>query len=95
MYEPKKDQIHNPPRKLPTRARMETRDLVLSLQLKSPRKLAPRSIATSARSKGAHIPCTTGRIVVGMRKMEQKNPNSAPPRKAERNPIPQSSLLHN
>jgi hypothetical protein len=44
------DPVHNPPRKLPTWARKETRDLVPSLWPESPRNLAPRSIATSARS---------------------------------------------
>jgi hypothetical protein len=47
--------MHNPARKLPIRARNETSHLVLSLQSDSPRKLAPRSIATYARSMGARI----------------------------------------
>jgi hypothetical protein len=50
------------------------RDLVLSSQPESPRKLAPRSIATSARNMGVHIPRTTQRVVVGTRKTEWKKP---------------------
>jgi hypothetical protein len=49
-YVPKKDQMHNPTRKLPIRARKETRDLVLSLWPKSSKKLALRSIATSSKT---------------------------------------------
>ncbi len=37
MYVHGKSPVHNPMRKLPTRARKETRDLVLSLQPESPR----------------------------------------------------------
>ena len=81
--------MHNPARKLPTKARKET---ILSLQSEFPKKLAPRSIATSARSMGACILCTIQETVVSIRKTEQKNLISALPRKVERNPIPQSSL---
>jgi hypothetical protein len=93
MYVPKKDQIHTPTRSLHTRARKETRGLVPSIWARFPRKLAPRSIATSARSMGVRTPCTIPRIVVGTRKTEQKNLISALPRKAERNPILQTTLL--
>jgi hypothetical protein len=92
---PEKDPMHNPTRKLPTRTRKETRDLELSLQPESPRKLTSRSIATSARIMEAHIPHTTQRIVVGTRKMEQKKLISVPPREANRSTIPQGSLLCN
>jgi hypothetical protein len=81
--------MRNPTRRLLTRVRRETRGLVLSLWARFLRKLAPRSIATSARSMGVHIAHTTPRIVVGMRKMERINPSSMPSRKVERNRIPQ------
>jgi hypothetical protein len=72
------------------------RCLVPSLQPESPRKLAPRrSIATSARSMGARVPHTTPQTTVGTRKLKQKNLIPVPQRKAEINPIPQTSLLHN
>jgi hypothetical protein len=48
-----------------------------------PRKSALRSIATYARSMGAHIPRTTLVIVVGLRRPERRNPVSVPPRKAD------------
>jgi hypothetical protein len=64
--------MHNPTRRLPIRARKETRDLVLSLPPESPRKLALRNIATSARSMGAHILCIAQEIVVSMRKTDWK-----------------------
>jgi hypothetical protein len=48
----------------------------MSLRSRFPRKLAPRSIATSA--KRMDVPHTIPRIVVGMRKTEQKNLISAP-----------------
>jgi hypothetical protein len=57
-----------------------------------PKKAHTEKHATSARNMGAHIPCTTPRIVVGTKKAEWKQPISAPPRKAERNPITQSTL---
>jgi hypothetical protein len=81
---------HNPMRKLLTRVRKETRQILLS---EFSKKLAPRSIATSARSMGARILRTPQETVVSMRKMGQRKPISVPPRKAERNPIPPSSLL--
>jgi hypothetical protein len=49
---------HNPAIKLPTRARKATSNLVLNLQPESQRKLAPRSIATYAKSMRVHILCT-------------------------------------
>jgi hypothetical protein len=87
--------MHNPMRKLPTRVRKDARDMLLSLWSESPRQLAPRSIAASVRNMGACISRTTQRIVIGTRKAEWKKLISAPPRKAERNPILQSSLLCN
>jgi hypothetical protein len=60
----------NPARKLPTRARKETSNLVVMLLSESPGKLTPRSIATSARSMGAQILCTIQETVISMRKME-------------------------
>jgi hypothetical protein len=55
-----------------TGARKKTRGLVPNLQPGFSRKLAPRSIATSAISMGACIPRKTPKIVVGTRKTEQK-----------------------
>jgi hypothetical protein len=82
--------MHNPARKLPTRARKETSNLVLMLPSESPIKLAPRSIATSARSIEACILCTIRETVVSMRKTEWRKPFFAPPRRVERNPIPKA-----
>jgi hypothetical protein len=90
-YAPKKDPMHNSTSSLLTRARKEKRSLVLSIWARFPRKLVPRSIETYARSMGTCISCTIPRIVVGMRKTEQKNPFSVPPKKAERN---RSTILH-
>jgi hypothetical protein len=64
--------------------RKETRSLVPSTRARFPRKLTPRSFATSARSMKVHTPCTTPRIVEGTRRMEQKNPISAPQKKAKK-----------
>jgi hypothetical protein len=75
--------------------RKEARDLVWSLLTRFLRKLIPRSFAICARNMGAHIPHTTHKIVVGMRRMEMRNPASKQPRKVQENPIPQSSLSHN
>jgi hypothetical protein len=80
--------MHNPTRRFFIRVRKETRGLVPCTWARFPRKLAPRSIANSARSLGAHIPHSIPRIVAGMRKREWKNLISVPPRKAARNPIP-------
>jgi hypothetical protein len=52
-----------------------------------PRMSASRNIATCARSVGACIPCTTLMIVIGLRKMERRSPNSMPQRKAVRKQI--------
>jgi hypothetical protein len=68
--------MHNPTRKLLTRATRVTRGLAPTLWARFPRKHAPRNIATSARNMGVHIPCTIPRIVVGTRKMEWENPTS-------------------
>ena len=71
---------------------MKRRDLVLTIVPEYQRKLVQRNIATFARSMGARTQRTVLEIAVGSRKTEQKNPVSVPLRKAERNPIPQSSL---
>jgi hypothetical protein len=47
-----------------------------------PMKSALRSIANYARSMGAHIAPTTFVIVVGLRRVERRNPDSVPSRKA-------------
>jgi hypothetical protein len=52
-----------------------------------PRKFASRSIATCARSMGVCIPCTTLMIVIGLRRMERRNPISTLLRKAVRKVI--------
>ncbi len=82
-------------KKASAKMREEARDPVWSLLTKFLRKLIPRSIATCKRNMGVHIPCTTHKIVVGMRRTEMKNPMSKRPRKAQESPIPQSSLSHN
>jgi hypothetical protein len=53
-----------------------------------PRKPILRKTATFARGMGAHIPCTTLVIVIGSKRMETRNPISAPPRKAGEKVIP-------
>jgi hypothetical protein len=68
-------------------------NLVLMLLSESPRKLTPKSIATSAKSMGAHILRTIQETAVSMRKTEWRKAISALTRKAERNPILQSNLL--
>jgi hypothetical protein len=73
----------------------EARDLVQNLLTRCLRKLILRSIATCARNMGAHIPCTTHKIVVDTRRMEKRNPTSKQPRMVQENPIPQSSHSHN
>ena len=82
-------------RKLRTAIKRVQNNLVLTIVPESQRKLVPRNFATFARSMGAHSRRTILEIVFGLRKTERKNPISAPLRKVERNPIPQSSLLHN
>jgi hypothetical protein len=67
---------------LPIRARKGRNALVPILRSGFPRKSTLRSIATYARSMGAHIPRTTLMIVVGLRTTERGNQVSAPPRKA-------------
>ncbi len=56
------------------------------------KRYIPRNIATCARSIGAGTRHTILAIVIILRKTERKNPISVPLRKAERNPIPQSSF---
>jgi hypothetical protein len=80
-------------RKLCTARKRVQSNLVLKLQPEPQRKLVLRNTATFARSMGARRQCTILEIAVGLRKMERKNPISVPLRKAERNPIPQCSLL--
>jgi hypothetical protein len=53
-----------------------------------PKTSISRSIVTCARGMGVSTPCTIPRIVVGMRKMERRNPISVPLKKAVRKPIP-------
>jgi hypothetical protein len=53
---------------------------------KAPKKVRLKSVATGARSMGAHIPCTTLVIVIGLKMAERRNPISTPLRKAERKP---------
>jgi hypothetical protein len=72
------------PRSLLTRARKGRNLLVLIPRPGFPRKFALRSIATCARSMGAHIPCTTLVIVIGLKRTERRNQISTPLRKAER-----------
>ena len=71
------------PTSFPTSARKGRNALVPILRPGFPRKSTLRSIATYARSMGVHIPRTTLVIVVGLRRMERRNPVSAPPRKAD------------
>jgi hypothetical protein len=92
VYVRRKNPKHNPARKLPTRARKETSNLVLMLLSESPRKSTLRRIATSERSMGAHILCPIQETVVSMRNTKWRRPISMPPRKVERNPFPQSSF---
>jgi hypothetical protein len=64
MYVHMKDPTHYPTRMLLTRVRKKTRGLALSLWVRFPRKLALRSIATSARSMDVdHLRPTTDRPV--------------------------------
>jgi hypothetical protein len=58
------------------------------LQSECPRRFALRSIATCARSMGAHIPCTTHVSVIGLKKTERRNPISVPLGRAVRKVIP-------
>ncbi len=76
------------PTSLPTRARKGRNALVPILRPGFPRKSNLRSIANFARSMGAHIPCTTLAIVIGLRRTERRNPVSAPLRKADKKSIP-------
>ena len=78
-------------RNLRTAIKRVRNDLVLE-ESQSPEENSCReTTATFARSMGAHTRCTMLAIAVVSRKTERKNPISAPLRKAERNPIPQSS----
>jgi hypothetical protein len=86
--------MHNLARKLPTRARKATSNLVPNLRPESKRKLAPRSIVTYARSMGVRILQTIQETVLSMTRTERRKLISAPPRKAERNPILQGKILH-
>jgi hypothetical protein len=81
VYVRRRSPKHNPARKLPTRARRGTSNLVLSLRPESQRKLAQRSIVPYARSMGAFILCTIRETVISIRKTERRNPI---PRRQER-----------
>jgi hypothetical protein len=87
-YEKGKFDTFEKSKSLPTRARKGIKALVPILRSGFPRKSDLRSIANSARSMGACIPCTTLVIVVGLRRTERRNPVSAPPRKAGIRVIP-------
>jgi hypothetical protein len=76
------------PTSLPIRARKGRNALVPILRPVFPRKSALRGIATYVRNMGARIPCTTLVIVEGLRRMERRNPVSAPPRKVDIRVIP-------
>jgi hypothetical protein len=76
------------PTSLPIRARKGRNALVPILLPGFPRKSALRSIATYARSMGAHIPHTTHVIFVDSKRTEKRNPVSAPPRKVDIRVIP-------
>jgi hypothetical protein len=76
------------PRSLPIRVRKGRSALVPTLRPGFPRKSALRSIAPCVRNMGAHIPRTTLVIVVGLKRMERRNPVSAPLRKADIRVIP-------
>ncbi len=75
-------------RSLPTKARKGRNTLVPILWPGFPRKSVLRSIATCARSMGAHTPCTILVIVVGLKRTERRNPISTPPRKVDVKVIP-------
>ena len=79
-------------RKLRTAIKRVQSNLVLTTVPESRRKLVPRKTATFARSMGAHTRHTILVIAVRLRKTKWKSPISVPLRKAERNPIPQSSV---
>jgi hypothetical protein len=68
--------------------------LVLSLLPGFLRKSTSGSIATCAKSMGAHLPRRTLVICVGLRKTERRNPNSMPLRKAVRKQILLTRTLH-
>jgi hypothetical protein len=86
-YIPRRRPVHNP-RKLLTRARKATSNLVPNLLPESQRNLAPRSTATYARGMGARTRCTIQEIFVSMARTKRRNTISTLPKKAERNPIP-------
>jgi hypothetical protein len=60
---------------------------------KVPNKAGTKKHCDFCKKQGVCTPLTIPRIVVGTRKIEHKNPISMLPRKAERNPIPKSTLL--
>ena len=79
-------------RKLCTAIKRVPSNLVLTTVPESQRKLVTKNFAAFGRSMGARSQCTILAIAASSRKTEQKNPILALLRKAERNPIPQSSL---
>jgi hypothetical protein len=83
--------MHNSTRRLLKRVRKVTRDLVPSLWAQFPRKCTKKHCNLCKKNGGAYTTYNT-KDVVGTRKTEQKDPISTPPRKVERNLIPQSTL---
>ena len=61
---------------------------------KIPKKAQTEKHCDLCKKHGAHISRTILKIVVGMRRTEMRNSTSERPRKAQENPIPQSSLSH-
>jgi hypothetical protein len=76
MY--RKSPMNNPARKLPTRVRKESINLVLRLRPESLRKHAPRNISTSTRNMGACILRTLQETVISMRNTGKRKPISVP-----------------
>ncbi len=71
------------PTSLPIIERKGRNALVPILRSGFPRKSALRRIANYARSMGAHTPCMTLMIFIGLRRTERRNPVSVPLRKAD------------
>ncbi len=93
MYVPKKDPTHNPKRKLPTRARKRKPEAWYQVYGQGSQDSLHQEALQPVYETWGRIPHTIPRIVIGTRKTEEKNQTSMLPRKAERSPIPQSSLL--
>jgi hypothetical protein len=82
-YEKGKSDTFEKSTSLPIWERKGRNALVPILRSGFPRKSALRSIATYARSMGVHIPRTILVSVIGLRRMERRNPVSVPLRKAD------------